>query len=81
MEHNNYIHQLAPVKVSWIKRDALLFAISIGCQVDEEHYLYVRVFFPSLLKERHWARTNFGGKPPEFPSVSNLPYRPESVQL
>lgn len=27
--------------VSWTKRDVLLFAYSIGCTVDELHFLYV----------------------------------------
>lgn len=35
-------HQYPPVPVSWYKRDALLFANSIGCTVDELHFLYVR---------------------------------------
>jgi len=34
-----------PVEVSWLKRDALLFAASIGCTVDELHFLYVRILF------------------------------------
>ena len=29
-------------EVSWVKRDALLFANSIGCTADELHFLYVR---------------------------------------
>lgn len=29
-----------PVEVSWLKRDALLFANSIGCTADELHFLY-----------------------------------------
>lgn len=29
-------------EVSWLKRDALLFANSIGCTADELHFLYVR---------------------------------------
>ncbi|KAI0539245.1 Thioesterase/thiol ester dehydrase-isomerase [Xylaria digitata] len=29
-----------PVEVSWLKRDALLFANSIGCTPDELHFLY-----------------------------------------
>jgi peroxisomal enoyl-CoA hydratase 2 len=33
-------HQYPPVPVSWYKRDALLFANSIGCTVDELHFLY-----------------------------------------
>lgn len=32
-----------PVEVSWLKRDILLFAVSIGCTVDELHFLYVRL--------------------------------------
>jgi hypothetical protein len=28
-------------QVSWLKRDALLFANSIGCKADELHFLYV----------------------------------------
>lgn len=35
-------HEFAPVDVSWLKRDVLLFAASIGCTVDELHFLYVR---------------------------------------
>lgn len=31
-----------PVEVSWLKRDVLLFANSIGCTADELHFLYVR---------------------------------------
>lgn len=30
-------------KVSWTKRDALLFNASIGCKADELHFLYVCV--------------------------------------
>ena len=28
------------VEVSWLKRDVLLFAATIGCTVDELHFLY-----------------------------------------
>ena len=31
-----------PQEVSWLKRDVLLFANSIGVQADEPHFLYVR---------------------------------------
>ena len=34
-------HQFAPTEVAWYKRDALLFAYSIGCTVDELQFLYV----------------------------------------
>jgi hypothetical protein len=30
-----------PTEVSWLKRDVLLFANSIGCTSDELHFLYV----------------------------------------
>jgi peroxisomal enoyl-CoA hydratase 2 len=30
-----------PREVAWLKRDVLLFANSIGCTVDELHFLYV----------------------------------------
>ncbi len=30
-----------PTEVSWLKRDALLFANSIGCTSDELQFLYV----------------------------------------
>lgn len=36
-------HEYAPYPVSWFKRDVLLFANSIGCTVDELHFLYVRI--------------------------------------
>lgn len=36
-------HEFPPVDVSWTKRDVLLFAASIGCTVDELHFLYVRL--------------------------------------
>lgn len=31
-----------PTEVSWMKRDVLLFANTIGCKTDELHFLYVR---------------------------------------
>ena len=34
-------HEYPPTEVSWLKRDILLFAISIGCTADELHFLYV----------------------------------------
>lgn len=34
-------HEYPPVAVSWLKRDVLLFANSIGCQADELHFLFV----------------------------------------
>lgn len=31
-----------PVKVTWLQRDVLLLANTIGATVDELHFLYVR---------------------------------------
>jgi peroxisomal enoyl-CoA hydratase 2 len=31
-----------PTEVSWLKRDVLLFANTVGCTADELHFLYVR---------------------------------------
>ena len=33
--------QYPPQEVTWLKRDVLLFANSIGCTADELQYLYV----------------------------------------
>jgi peroxisomal enoyl-CoA hydratase 2 len=33
--------QLSAIPVSWLKRDVLLFANSIGIEKDELHFLYV----------------------------------------
>jgi hypothetical protein len=35
-------YEYPPVEVSWLQRDVLLFAVSIGATVDELHYIYVR---------------------------------------
>ncbi|KIW25942.1 uncharacterized protein PV07_09076 [Cladophialophora immunda] len=35
-------HEFPPFEVSWLKRDLLIFANSIGCTSDELHYLYER---------------------------------------
>ena len=34
-------YEFPPQKVSWLKRDVLLFANTIGCEMDELHFLYV----------------------------------------
>lgn len=35
--------EFPPADVSWLKRDVLLFAVSIGATAkDELHYIYVR---------------------------------------
>jgi peroxisomal enoyl-CoA hydratase 2 len=35
--------EYTPKKVSWLKRDVLLFNVSIGCKADELHFLYVSI--------------------------------------
>lgn len=42
-------HEFPSTEVSWMKRDVLLFAYSIGCTVDELHFLYVRACLPVKL--------------------------------
>jgi hypothetical protein len=37
-----------PTEVAWLKRDALLFAQSIGCTPEELHFLYVRINAASM---------------------------------
>jgi hypothetical protein len=37
-------HEYPPVEVSWLQRDVLLFAVSIGATVDELNFIYVRAF-------------------------------------
>lgn len=36
------------VPVSWLKRDVLLFANTVGATADELHFLYVRTYPQSL---------------------------------
>jgi hypothetical protein len=35
-------HESPPTQVSWLTRDVLLFANSIGATADELHFIYVR---------------------------------------
>src|SRR5271163_445184 len=36
-------HEFPTEEVSWLKRDVLLFANSIGCTADELHFLFVNL--------------------------------------
>lgn len=38
----NISHEYPPQEVSWLQRDVLLFANSIGAKADEPQFLYVR---------------------------------------
>lgn len=39
-------HEFQPYPVSWLKRDVLLFAVSIGATADELQLIYVRLKIP-----------------------------------
>ena len=39
----NVTYDYPPQEVSWLQRDVLLFANSIGARADEPQFLYVRV--------------------------------------
>jgi len=41
-------HTYPPQEVSWLKRDVLLFANSIGCKAEELHFLYVSSYFKEI---------------------------------
>lgn len=62
-------------EVSWLKRDVLLFAVSIGCTVDELHLIYVRL--PLHCHRLAFLRTDSRpGTPPELRRLPHLPYNP-----
>jgi hypothetical protein len=48
-------------EVSWLKRDVLLFANSIGCTADELHFLYVCPDVPC--KATSWLTISRSGTP------------------
>ena len=58
-----------PTEVAWLKRDALLFAQSIGCTSDELHFLYVRI--ATIL-----AAASADGLPGAPSQLCRLPYLP-----
>ena len=71
-------HEFPEEEVSWLKRDVLLFANSIGCTADELHFLYVCIWFvwskmPSAKEHAHRSFT------PSSPSF--LPILSSSVSL
>lgn len=60
-----------PKKVSWFKRDVLLFNVSIGCNVKEPQFLYVRR--RSMMSQRleeltKWAIKELNDKFAPFPT-------------
>ena len=62
-----------PVEVSWLKRDVLLFANSIGCTADELHFLYVcpfhYIYFSNISKQDV-------GIAPKLRRLPHLPHYP-----
>lgn len=66
-----------PQKVSWLQRDLLLFANSIGAKADELHLLYVRI--PVMLRfslHRVHGLTENAGASPRLCCLSHIPHRP-----
>ena len=61
-------------EVSWLKRDVLLFANSIGCTVDELYFLYV---CPDLSGTAIlWLTISHSGTASEILCVSYLLHHP-----
>ncbi len=58
-------------KVSWLQRDLLLFANSIGAKADELHLLYVRIDFPNPCS-RNCALTMILGAAPQLCRFSHI---------
>lgn len=64
-----------PTEVSWLKRDVLLFANTVGATTDDLHFLYVRIAHTrSLICGR--ANNQPLGKPSRFRRLPNLPHPP-----
>lgn len=65
-----------PVEVSWLKRDALLFANTIGATADELHFLYVSIIPVHMLATLPaWLLTVwFLGAASRLCSLPNLPH-------
>lgn len=77
-------HKFQPVEVSWLKRDVLLFANSIGCTVDELHFLYelnpnFTVFptYPIILPFKHTSQEVVDFYAASSKSQSGIPGAPK----
>ena len=67
-------HEFPTEEVSWLKRDVLLFANSIGCTADELHFLYV---CRNLLPQTHRQLTAYcAGAAPKLCCLPYLLYHP-----
>ena len=60
-------------EVSWLKRDVLLFAVSIGCTVDELHFIYVCLSLPTDTKPRCHANSESQELHPNFAVFPTYP--------
>lgn len=63
-----------PKEVSWLKRDALLFAASIGCTSDELQFLFVSLKCrPKSSNCEHASLTPFQELDPNFSVFPTYP--------
>lgn len=65
-----------PQEVSWLKRDVLLFANTVGCTDQELHFLYVNTSLHFLPSTIGLGTDAFLGAQPWVPSLPYIPYRP-----
>lgn len=66
-------HKLPPLEVSWLQRDVLLFANSIGVTADELHFLYVSLpLVPVWTLTRSYVFST-PGTPSPIHGVSDIP--------
>lgn len=69
-----------PYEVTWLKRDVLLFANSIGCTADELHFLYVNfpIQTPNVIANTYQElHPNFAVFP-TYPIILREPSTPPS---
>ena len=70
--------EYSPYEVTWLKRDVLLFANSIGCTADELHFLFV---YPPVQTTNPPAKTSQELHPnfavfPTYPIILRAPSTP-----
>lgn len=64
--------EFKPKDVTWNKRDSLLFASSIGADIDELQFVFVSTKLRSYLFQADLDP----GERPELPSLPDLRHRP-----
>lgn len=72
-------HEFPSQEVSWLKRDALLFAYSIGCKADELHFLYVSSILYTLYQLHIFLTEVRTGAPSELCGLSHVSYNSSYV--